>query len=185
MRPSITVGLLVVALGAATTACRDAAPAAPHEALDIRDPSGTDGATSNDDSSSTSQPTSPTAPVDPGPRPDSAVSPPPPLAASFTLTGVALGVESGTDTTRTVAVAGVPARLYRIRAADGSAVAETLVASTNADASGEFTFAEVASAYYRVDVAAPAGGPYVDGSVSIAPPWATQIRVNVVLHRKR
>jgi hypothetical protein len=76
------------------------------------------------------------------------------------------------------------ARLYRVRAVDGSAVAETLVGGAVADANGEFIFANLASAYYRLDVTAPAGGPYVDGSVSIAPPWATQIRIHVVLHRK-
>ena len=185
MRPSITVGLFVVALGVATTACRDAAPAAPQQALDIRDPSGSDGAPSGDDSSSTSEPTSPTAPVDPAPGPDTAMSPPPALPASFTLNGVAAGVLSGTDTTQTVRVPGVTARLYRVRAADGSAVVETLAGSAIADANGEFVFADVASAYYRIDVTAPDGGPYVDGSVSIPPPWATQIRVHVVLHRKR
>lgn len=184
MRPSLSVGLFVVALGVATTACRNGAPAAPEKVLDIRSPSAGDGTATGDDSSSTSQPTSPTAPVDPAPNPDTAVSPPPPLPASFALTGVAVGVVTGSDTTRTVPVPAVTARLYRVRAADGSAVAETLVGSAVADANGEFVFSDVASAYYRIDVAAPAGGPYVDGSVSIPPPWATQIRVHVVLHRK-
>jgi hypothetical protein len=97
---------------------------------------------------------------------------------------VAVGVESGTDTTRTVRIPAATARLYRVKAVDGSAVAETLVGSAVADANGEFIFANLASAYYRLDVTAPAGGPYVDGSVTIAPPWGTQIRIHVVLHRK-
>jgi hypothetical protein len=71
-----------------------------------------------------------------------------------------------------------------VKSADGSTIAETLVSSAVADATGEFTFSDLPSAYYRIDVAAPAGGPYVDGSVSIAPPWSTPIRVHVVLHRK-
>ena len=184
MRPSITLALLVATIGAATVGCRDSAPATPPEVLDIREPSGTDGAANSDDSSSTPQPTSPTAPADPGPAPDTAISPPPPRPASFTVTGVAVGVESGTDTTRTVRIPAATARLYRVKAADGSAESETLVGTAVADANGEFVFANLASAYYRLEVEAPAGGPYVDGSVSIAPPWSTQIRIHVVLHRK-
>ena len=183
MRPCIRLAVLAITLGV-TVGCRESAPIAPREALDIRDPSGADGGATDDDSSSTSQPTSPTAPVDPAPGPDTAISPPPPRPASFTVTGAVVGVESGTDTTRTVRVPGTTARLYRVRTADGSAVAATLVGSTVADANGEFSFANLASAYYRLDVTAPAGGPYVDGSVSIAPPWGTQIRIHVVLHRK-
>ena len=182
MRP-FRLAVFAITLGV-TVGCRESAPIAPREALDIRDASGADGAGADDDSSSTSQPTSPTAPVDPAPGPDTAVSPPPPRPASFTVTGVAVGVESGMDTTRTVRVAGATARLYRVKAPDGSAVAETLVGSAVADANGEFTFANLGSAYYRLDVTAPAGSPYVDGSVSIAPPWAMQIRIHVVLHRK-
>jgi hypothetical protein len=184
MRPSITLGLFVAALGVATLGCRDSAPAAPHQALDIRDPSGSDDGGNGNDSGSTTQPTSPTAPAQPGPGPDTAVTPPPPLPAAFSLTGVALGVEAGTDTTRTIRLSGVTARLYRVKAADGGATAETLVGTAVADASGEFVFRDIASAYYRLDVVAPAGGPYQDGSVAIAPPWSTDIRAHVVLHRK-
>ena len=184
MRPSIIVGLFVASLGVAAAACRESATAAPQKALDIRDPSAADDGGGNDDSSSTSQPSSPTAPVDPGPSPDTAITPPPPLPASFTLTGVAVGVVSGSDTTRTVRIPGVTARLYRVKAADGTPANETLVGTAVADANGEIAFADVPSAHYRLDVTAPAGGPYVDGSVSIAPPWSTHIRVNVVLQRK-
>jgi hypothetical protein len=116
--------------------------------------------------------------------PRTALTPPPPLAASFTLHGFALGVESGTDTTRTVRLPGVTATLYRVRAADGSASDEALVGSAVADGNGEFTFRGLVSAYYRVDVKAPAGGPYVDTSRSIDPPWSTEVRVSVVLPRK-
>jgi hypothetical protein len=184
MRPSITLAVLVASLGAATVACRDSAAVGPPKVLDIREPSGTDGAASEDDSSSTSEPTSPTAPVDPAPGADTAISPPPPRPESFTLTGVAVGVEVGTDTTRTVPLPGVTARLYRVKTADGSAITETLVASATANQDGVFLFADLASAYYRLDVTAQPGGAYVDGSVSIAPPWSAQIRVHVVLHRK-
>jgi hypothetical protein len=184
MRPSITLALLVATIAAATVGCRDGAPAAPREVLDIRDPSSTDGAANSDDSTSPSQPTSPSAPADPAPGPDTVVAPPPPRPASFSVTGVAVGVQIGTDTTRTVRIPAVTARLFRVKSADGSATAETLVGSAVADATGEFTFSNLPSGYYRIDVAAPSGGPYVDGSVSIAPPWATQIRVHVVLHRK-
>jgi hypothetical protein len=184
MRPSVTVGLLVVGLGVATIACRDAAPAAPNQPLDVRHPASGDGAANGGDSTSTPEPTSPTAPVDPAPGPDTAVSPPPPLAASFTLRGIAIGVVSGTDTTHTVRLAGVAARLHRVKAADGTTVAETLVGSASADANGEFLFTEVPSAYYRVDVGAPAGGAYADGSVTIPPPSTREIRVHVVLQRR-
>lgn len=184
MRPSITLGLFVVALGAATFGCRDSAPAAPQQVLDNRDPSSGEGSGSGNDSGSTAGPTAPTAPAEPAPGADTAIAPTPPLPATFSLTGVALGLEPGSDTTRTVRVPGVTARLYRVKAADGAAVAETLVGSAVADANGEFAFNGVASAYYRLDVTAPTGGPYVDGSISIAPPWSAQIRVHVLLHRK-
>jgi hypothetical protein len=123
-------------------------------------------------------------PQDHAPRAAASVVAPPPLPTTFSLTGVALGVELGADTTRTVRLSGVTARLYRIKSADGTPVTETLVATDVADANGEFMFSSLASAYYRIDVAAPGGGPYVDGSVSLAPPSATEIRVHVVLHRK-
>ena len=188
MRPSITVGLfLCVALGATATACRDSAPAQP-QAFDNHQAKTGGESGSSDDSSATEQPTPPTAPAQPGPGPDTAIGPPAPTAtrpAAFTIDGVALGVEQGADTTQTVGVGGVTVRLYRVKAADGSPVTETLVGTTIADANGEFVFRDVASAHYRLDVQTPAASPYPDGSVSIVPPWSAQIRIAVVLRRTR
>jgi hypothetical protein len=184
MRPSIIVGLFCcVVVGTTAIGCRDGAPAEP-QAFDNREAKSGGAGGSDDDSSSTPEPSPSTAPVEPGPGPDTAVAPLPPAPASFTIDGVALGVEPGSDTTRTVRVAGVAARLYRVRAADGSTIAETLVASATADANGQFVFRDVSSAHYRLNVQAPAGGPYADGSVSISPPWSTPIRVAVMLHRR-
>jgi hypothetical protein len=186
MKPSIRLALLVAVLSVATFGCRDAATAAPQPALDNQrgTEAGEEGSGSSNDSSYTPPPSVPTAPVDPAPGPDTAITPSPPRPAAFTINGVALGAESRTDTTRTVRVGGVTARLYRVKASDGSEVPETLVATTVADANGGFVFRDVATGYYRVDVAAPTGGPYVDGSTWIAPPWSTEVYISVLLHRK-
>jgi hypothetical protein len=184
MRPSITLGLaFAVAFGATTLGCRDSAPAQP-QALDTREATGGDKSSTGADSSGTEQPASPTAPADPAPGSDTAITPPPPRPAAFTLEAVALGVQPGEDTTRTVRLAGVTARLYRVRAADGTAIPEALIGSVVANGNGEMVFRDLSSAHYRLDVQAPPGGPYADGVVSIAPPWSAQIRIAVVLHRK-
>jgi hypothetical protein len=190
MRPSIALGLFLgVALTVTSAAigCRDSSPAAPQQALDNREAAaggaGSTGDGGGSDSSGAPQPTSPTAPATPGPGQDTALAPPT-FAASFTLNGVVLGAEAGADTTRTIPLAGVTARIYRVRAADGGAAPETLIGTTASDANGRFVFRDLASAYYRLDVEAPAGGPYADASRPIAPPWSSEIGVHVVLLRK-
>jgi hypothetical protein len=192
MRPSRTLALFLGAaltLATATGGCRDSTAAAPQEALDNwagtnGDEGSAGGNGGNSDSSSTEQPPNTHTPADPAPAPDTVASPPPAPPASFTLTGVALGAESGIDTVRTVPLAGVTARIYRVQAADGSSVAESLVGTATTDANGRFAFRDLASAFYRLDVVAPAAGPYVDASRLIAPPWSTAIVVHIVLPRK-
>jgi hypothetical protein len=72
-----------------------------------------------------------------------------------------------------------------VRAADGTPVQpEVLVGSAVADGLSEVTFAGLASAYYRLDVKAPAGGSYLDASVTVVPPSAASIAVYVLLRRK-
>jgi hypothetical protein len=194
MRPSTTLALLLVALSTSTLGCRDAAPSGPERALDNRSGSG-DGSdasagasgsgASSDSSSAPEQPGSTTGTPDGPTQPDTAVQSPPPRPASFTLAGFARGAASTSDTTQTVPLGGVTANLYRIKTADGSPVQpEVLAGSVVVDANGAFTFRDVASAHYRLEVKAPPGGPYVDGSVTIVPPWSSAIAVYVVLPRK-
>lgn len=195
MRPSITMALLLAAtLGVSALGCRDAAPSGPERALDNQTGSGdgSDGSaatggngSSSDSSSAPEQPGSTTGTADGPTQPDTAVQSPPPRPASFMVTGFARGAVSTSDTTQTVPLGGVTANLYRVKMADGSPVEpEVLVGSRIADASGEFTFRDVASAYYRLEVKAPAGGAYADGSLTIVPPWSSAIAVYVVLPRK-
>lgn len=177
MRPSITLGLILgIALSASTLACHDSLPAAPQQVLDNHTGSsgdgngeGGNGEDGNDSTSTTPDPPNKHEPVDP----DSVVQTPPPapIPGTFALYATVFGAEAATDTTRTVRLPGVSLSLYRVRNADGSAVQpEVLVGTGVTDTQGDFMFRDLASAYYRLDIKAPPGGPYLDASRSIAPP---------------
>ncbi|MFN2566352.1 MAG: hypothetical protein ABR499_15250 [Gemmatimonadaceae bacterium] len=187
MRPSITLGLILcIALSASTLACHDSLPAAPEQALDNHTgSSGGDGGgeEGSDSTSTTPDPPNRHEPVEPASPPDSVVqTPPPPVPGTFALYATVFGAEAATDTTRTVRLPGVTVSLYRVRNGDGSAVQpEVLVGTGVTDARGDFIFHDLASAYYRLDVKAPPGGPYLDASRSITPPSVGGPGMDVVL----
>ena len=188
MRPSITLALFLGAaltVTSATVGCHDSNATAPQQTLDNRDgTSDGEGNSGGSDSGSTPQPGPTTEPADPAPGSDTAITSPPVLPASYTLTGIVHVVLPGSDTTRTVPVAGATVRIYRVKAADGSAVPEVHVGTATSDALGDVVFRDLSSAYYRLDVKAPAGGPYGDASRTIAPSLSSQIAVLLLLPRK-
>lgn len=190
MRPSTSLltAFLCATLGATVLACREAPAVAPLPSLDTEAEAdgGTNGGSESDSSST---PTGPGqhAPADPAPPAgaDTAVTDPRPLAPSFTLVGIIRGVAAGSDTTRTVPLPGVTASLYRVKLADGTPIEPAvLVGTAVADRLSEVTFSNVVSAHYRIDVKGPAGGPFADASVTVAPPKASSIAIYVLLRRK-
>ena len=190
MRSSTNLTLLLAAtLGATALACRETAAVAPLPSLDTKtDADGRQGGESSPPDSG-SGPAGPDqhAPATPAPPTggDTAVADPRPPAAIFTLHGIIRGREAGPDTTRSVRLPGVTANLYRVKSSDGTPIEpEVLVATAVADQLSEVTFADLVSAHYRLEVKAPPGGPFLDGSVTIAPPSARSIAVLVLLRRK-
>jgi hypothetical protein len=192
MRPSITLALLLGAtVGATAVACRDATGVAPLPTLDNESGSGGGSGTNGDgtpsDSSSTPSGPGQSAPADPAPPSgaDTAVNHPPPPVGVFTLHGIIRGEAPGGDSTRTVTLPGVTASLYRVKSADGTPIEPAvLVGSQVADQLSEVTFPDLPSAHYRIEVKAPAGGPYTDVSVTITPPTARSIAIYLLLRRK-
>jgi hypothetical protein len=191
MRPStILLPLLLGAtLGATLLACREATAVAPVPSLESETESdgGTSEGGSGRDSSSTPSEPGQHAPADPASPTgaDTVVSDPRPPAAIFTLVGIIRGAATAADTTRTVTLPGVTANLYRVGSADGTPIEPAvLVGTAVADRLSEVTFHDLASAHYRLDVKGPAGGPYADASVTIAPPTARSIAIYVLLRRK-
>lgn len=116
--------------------------------------------------------------------PQNPPAPPPPIVSSFNLSGAIAGRVSGADTMQTVPVAGATVTLVKIAGVDGDTLKPSITtASTTTDAQGAYRIENLAPAYYRIDVGAPAGSPYVNATSGIGPARETEIKVFVTLGR--
>lgn len=115
-------------------------------------------------------------------------SPPPstpPVVAAFNLSGVISGREPGVDTMHTLPVAGATVTLVEIGTVNGDTLNPSITTSTTTtDAQGAYRMENLAPAYYRIDIVAPAGSPYENATSSIGPARQTEIKVSVSLARK-
>jgi hypothetical protein len=122
-----------------------------------------------------------TAVVTTGPKPTS----PAPVVASFALSGTVVGHEPGADTTNVVPVPNAAVTLVKIAGVEGDTLVPSVTAaSTTTDAQGKFRLENLPPAYYRVDVAAPAGSPFLDGSWGVGPARDVEVSVYIALRRK-
>ena len=157
------IGLTICfAGGAALAACSGSEPLKPA-------PNTTDGTTHD------------TAVVTTTPKP----TPPDPVVSSFALSGVISGHEPGADTTKVAPVPNAGVTLVKIAGVDGDTLVPSVtVARATTDAAGRFHLENLAPAYYRIDVTAPAGSAYLDGVWGIGPARQSEVTVYISLRRK-
>jgi|GEM_PF-5019783 hypothetical protein len=111
--------------------------------------------------------------------------PPPDVVSSFALSGVISGHEPGADTTRIVPVANATVTLVKVGEVNGDTLNPSVtVASTTTDAVGAYRLANLAAAYYRVDVTAPANSPYQNAVGGVGPARETEVKLSIALARK-
>ena len=111
--------------------------------------------------------------------------PPPDVVSSFALSGVISGHEPGADTTRIVPLANATVTLVKVGDVTGDTLMPSVtVASTTTDAEGAYHLANLAPAYYRVDVVPPADSPYLNGVGGIGPARQTEVKLSIALARK-
>ena len=109
----------------------------------------------------------------------------PPVVASFALSGNVFGHEVGPDTSQVVPVANAQLTLVKIAGVNGDTLVPSVtVTSTTTDARGSYRVENLAPAYYRIDVTAPAGSPFANGGSGIGPARQTEVTLNVSLARK-
>lgn len=117
--------------------------------------------------------------------PSKPATPPPDVVSSFALSGVISGHEPGADTTRIVPVANATVTLVKVGDVTGDTLKPSVtVASTTTDAQGAYRLANLAPAYYRVDVTAPANSPYQDAVGGIGPARQVEVQLSIALARK-
>ena len=111
--------------------------------------------------------------------------PPPDVVSSFALSGVISGHESGPDTTRIVPLANASVTLVKVGEVTGDTLRPSVtVASTTTDAQGTYRLANLAPAYYRVDVTPPADSPYLNAVGGVGPARQTEVKLDIALARK-
>lgn len=109
----------------------------------------------------------------------------PPVVSSFALSGVVSGRDVGTDTSRVSPVSHAAITLVKVGSVTGDTLSPSVtVGSTTTDAQGAYRFENLAPAYYRVDVVAPAGSPFANATSGIGPARQTEVTLNVTLERK-
>jgi hypothetical protein len=117
--------------------------------------------------------------------PSTPPTPPPGIVSSFSLSGVISGHEAGADTTRVVPLPNATVTLVKVGDVTGDTLSPSVtVASTTTDAQGAYRLSELAPAYYRVDVTAPAGSPYLNATGGIGPAREVEVTLSIALPRK-
>ena len=112
-------------------------------------------------------------------------TPPPDIVSSFALSGVISGHEPGADTTRIVPLANATVTLVKVGEVTGDTLNPSVtVASTTTDAQGAYRLANLAPAYYRVDITAPADSPYLNAVGGVGPARETEVKLTLALARK-
>jgi hypothetical protein len=75
--------------------------------------------------------------------------------------------------------------LVKIAGVDGDTlVPNVTITSAATDTAGKFRLENLAPAYYRIDVTAPAGSPYLDGVWGTGPARQSEVTVYIALRRK-
>lgn len=111
--------------------------------------------------------------------------PPAPIVSSFNLSGIVNGHEAGADTMQTFPVPGATITLVKVATVDGDTLQPSITTATAVtDAQGAYRMENLAPAYYRIDVVAPAGSPYENATSGIGPARATELKVYVSLARR-
>jgi hypothetical protein len=115
-------------------------------------------------------------------------STPPPVLASFNLSGKVLGITriaaapGVADTLRHDPIPGIPLRIMRNLLVNGQAT-QQLAAEMTSGANGEYRVT-LPGGYYVVYATAPAGSPYVSNHALVAG-TATDVTANVYLGQKQ
>lgn len=160
---------VAVFLAAAAGACSGSEPLSPAPTTDAQ---GGAGSIHNGDTAVVSGPQKPPPPT-------------PPVVASFALSGIISGHEPGTDTTKVSAVPNATITLVKVAGVEGDTLVPSVTtASTTTDAQGAFRLGNLAAAYYRIDVTAPAGSPFQNATAGIGPARESEVKVYVSLMRK-
>ena len=163
-----TRAVLVLLVTAAVAACSGMEPLSPAPTSDKQG-----GSTSHGDD--TAVVTGPSRPP----------TPPPDIVSSFALSGLISGHEPGPDTTRIVPLANATVTLVKVGEVTGDTLEPSVtVARTTTDAQGAYRIANLAPAYYRVDVTAPANSPYLDAVGGLGPAREAEMKLNIALARK-
>jgi protocatechuate 3,4-dioxygenase beta subunit len=85
----------------------------------------------------------------------------------------------------TVRVSGATITLVKVAGVNGDTLNPSITtATTTTDAQGAYRIDNLAPAYYRIDVVAPAGSPYENATSGIGPARETEVKVFVSLLRK-
>jgi hypothetical protein len=109
----------------------------------------------------------------------------PPVVSSFALSGTINGHEPGADTMKVVPVPNAGLTLVKVAGVNGDTLSPSVtVASTTTDAQGAYRLENLAPAYYRIDITAPAGSPYVNATSGIGPARESEVMLSVSLARK-
>lgn len=112
-------------------------------------------------------------------------TPTPGVVSSFALSGVISGHEPGADTTHVVALANATVTLVKVGEVTGDTLTPSVtVASTTTDAQGAYRLVNLAPAYYRVDITAPADSPYLNATGGVGPAHDPEMKLSVALARK-
>ena len=116
--------------------------------------------------------------------PQNPLPPPPPIVASFNLSGAISGRVPGADTMQTTPVAGATITLVQVGSVNGDTLNPSITtATTTTDAQGAYRVEQLAPAYYRIDITAPAGSPYENATSGIGPARETEVKVFVTLRK--
>jgi hypothetical protein len=108
----------------------------------------------------------------------------PPVVASFALSGVVYGHESGPDTTKVIAVPNVSITLVKVGEVTGDTLKPSVtVATTTTDANGAYRIENLKPAYYRIDVTPPSGSPFGSAIAGIGPAREPEVKVTISLWR--
>ena len=114
-------------------------------------------------------------------------TPPPvqPVVSSFALSGTVFGHEPGPDTMHVVLVPNATLTLVKVAGVNGDTLVPSVtVASATTNAQGAYRLENLAPAYYRIDVTAPAGSRYANTTSGIGPARETEVRWSVSLPLK-
>lgn len=110
---------------------------------------------------------------------------PAPVLASFALSGLITGHDVGVDTSKVTPLPNAKVTLVKVASVDGDTLNPSVtVTSATTDAAGKFRLENVPSAYYRIDVTAPEGSPFLNGTGGVGPARESEVAVSIALRRK-